>query len=414
MAAVQSDPGPVQFEAGFGFDGRYWLELFNNTMKALAGGGQSGATLIDSMYCVFTTVATAGDSAQLPPSKPGLTVAVTNATAKAMQVFANQSSTDTVNGIAGATGVSQMAFSQVFYTCQVSGAWTAQGLGAGYSTSGSNQTYSYQEAMTAKAGGGQQSSGASVITASISRYTTVANPGDSGTLPPAVPGLALTVINAGANIMALYPATATAGGVSGGDTINTNGQNGGFPVPVGTVVDLYCTIAGAWHTVTSSATNAAGGNVLAPTYAPSGMIARTFGPVTSGNTNTSQTLASYSVPGTTLQSTGQELEVTAWGVVANNAASKSIVLNIGGATVTTGSQTGAAYSWHLNGKYAKTGVNTQAYLFSGVASGGIVSDKAGTDTSVDTGTIAISCVATDASAASSDITLLGFTVEYFG
>ena len=149
------------------------------------------------------------------------------------------------------------------------------------------------------------------------------------------------------------------------------------------------------------------------TYGAAGMIARTEGPVNSGNTATSQTLASYTLPAKTLASVGEEIEVIAWGTTAGNAASKSIALNIGGATVTTGSQVGSGYVWLLTGKYIKQAPNAQNYLFTGSGSGGAVTAKAGTDTSVDTGTIAITCVATDASAASSDITLLGFTVEYF-
>ena len=166
-----------------------------------------------------------------------------------------------------------------------------------------------------------------------------------------------------------------------------------------------------------------GGSLIAgggtATFGASGNIAKTLGPVNSGNTNTSQTLASYTLPASTLQSIGQEVEVTAWGTVAGNAASKSIVMNIGGTTFTTGTQTGSGYAWSLQGTYAKQAANAQNYLFSGFASasgatGGAVAPKAGTDTSVDTGTIAITLVATDASAASSDITLLGFTIEYFG
>jgi hypothetical protein len=154
------------------------------------------------------------------------------------------------------------------------------------------------------------------------------------------------------------------------------------------------------------------------TFGAAGMIARVIGPVGSGNTNTSQTLASYTLPANTLQSVGQEIEVTAWGVTANNAASKSIILNIGGASLSTGSQTGAAYTWNLVGKYIKQSSDAQNYYFSGAGSssggtGGGIAPKAGTDTSVDTGTIAITCVATDASAATGDITLLGFTVEFF-
>jgi hypothetical protein len=148
-------------------------------------------------------------------------------------------------------------------------------------------------------------------------------------------------------------------------------------------------------------------------YEANGNLVNTAGPVTSGNTATSQTLASYTLPANSLQDVGQEINVTAWGVVAGNAASKSIALNIGGTTVNTGTQTGSGYTWLLSGKYIKSSGNAQNYFYSGNASGAAITQKAGTDTSVDTGTIAVNVVATDASAASSDITLLGFTVEFF-
>ena len=153
-------------------------------------------------------------------------------------------------------------------------------------------------------------------------------------------------------------------------------------------------------------------------FSPAGMLSRTVGPLTSGNTATSQTMASYTLPANTLASVGQEIEVTAWGVTAGNAAAKNIAMNIGGATFSTGTQTGSGYTWQIVGKFIKSSGNAQNYMFSGVASssggtGGTAAPKAGTDTSVDTGTIAVNVVFTDASAASSDMTLLGFTVEFF-
>lgn len=171
--------------------------------------------------------------------------------------------------------------------------------------------------------------------------------------------------------------------------------------------DLYGAYAGG--SIGSFAAGAGTG-----TYKPAGFIAKTVGPVTSGNTNTSQTLASYTLPASTLQSVGQELEVTAWGNVAGNAAPKSLTLNIGGSTINTGTQTGSGYAWILTGRYIKASANAQNYYLSGNSSGAALTAKAGTDTSVDTGTIALNLVATDASAASSDVTLLGFTVEFFG
>ena len=154
------------------------------------------------------------------------------------------------------------------------------------------------------------------------------------------------------------------------------------------------------------------------TFKAAGLVSKTVGPLTSGNTATSQTMASYTLPANAFNANGQELLVTAWGTTAGNAAAKNIAMNIGGATFSTGTQTGSGYAWEIVGTFMRVGASAQAYLFSGQASasggtGGAIAAKAGTDTSVDTGTIAMNVVFTDASAASSDISLLGFTVEFF-
>jgi hypothetical protein len=249
MSGFANDPGTLQQEAGFGFDGRFWTESYNSAITAATAATQAGAAKLDSMVNYVTTVASAGNSVQLPPaSKIGLSLVSVNVGANPMQIFGANGSTDTINGIAGATGVSQMASSVVWFSCPIPGKWVAQGLGSGFS--GSQQTYNFQDAMSANAAGNQASG--TPITTSIARFTTVGAAGYSATLMPATPGLAITVINADGNIIALFPASATQGGVAGGDAINSLGQNSGFAVPAGAVVDLYCTVAGTWHTIMSS------------------------------------------------------------------------------------------------------------------------------------------------------------------
>ena len=149
-------------------------------------------------------------------------------------------------------------------------------------------------------------------------------------------------------------------------------------------------------------------------FKPSGNLSKTVGPIGSSATNTTQTLASYTMPASLFNANGQELYITAWGTVAGNAAPKTIALNEGGAFVTTGTQTGSGYAWQLNGTYVRSGASTQNAFFSGVASGGIVTQKNQTDTSVETGTIAITCTCADASAAQSNVLLYGMTVTYYG
>lgn len=162
---------------------------------------------------------------------------------------------------------------------------------------------------------------------------------------------------------------------------------------------------GAFLAGGSTATFKTGGNIGAATV---------VGPVGSSATNTTQTLASYTMPASMFNANGQMLEITAWGNVAANAAPKTIAMKAGGVQLTTGTQTGSGYAWELYGQYMRTAASKQSAYFTGQASGGIVTQTASTDTSVDTGTIAVTVTCADASAAQSNVLLFGFTVEYFG
>ena len=142
------------------------------------GSNQAGALALTAEYSRLTTVA-ASTGVLLPPSAPGLDVFVINSGANPVQVYG--SGTDTIDGVATATGVTQMANSNVLYCCTTAGAWYSNGIGTGYF--GSLPTVSFQNTLTAHAGGGQQA--ASPVTTVISRYTTVATIGDSATLPVA-------------------------------------------------------------------------------------------------------------------------------------------------------------------------------------------------------------------------------------
>jgi hypothetical protein len=223
--------------------GGFPLRVINGVQEGVTanpGGGQSGATPIclNSDIARVTTVATAGDSVLLPPAVAGLDLLVINHGAKPMQVYGN--GTDTIDDVAAATGVAQMAGSVTIYACTVAGAWYSNGIGTGYA--GSFPTQSYQDAMTAHAGGGQGS--ATAISTVMSRFTTVATAGDSSVLPASKPGMTLTVINAGAASMNVFPAT--------GEQINALGANGAFAVAAGKTCQFYCTVAGQWHTLLSA------------------------------------------------------------------------------------------------------------------------------------------------------------------
>lgn len=210
-----------------------------DTITAFAGGGQTSATQLANEVNRVTTVATAGDSVMLPPSLPGLSIAVINGASKAMQVYG--AGTDTINGVATGTGVSQMPGSATLYMCAASGAWFTNGTGEGFS--GSLMTVSFTDGVTALAGGGR--TGAVPITTMLTRVTTVASSADSLVLPVATPGLDLTVINAAAsNSMTVF--------ALGSDTIDGTAGATGVTHAAGKTVQYMSTAAGSWHRLVSA------------------------------------------------------------------------------------------------------------------------------------------------------------------
>jgi len=93
-------------------------------LVAHAGGGQANALPLLVYMNEVATVATAADSVKLPLAVNGLEVLLSNSTATSMQVFG--SGTDTINGVATATGVAQAGGVCALYICTKSapaGTW---------------------------------------------------------------------------------------------------------------------------------------------------------------------------------------------------------------------------------------------------------------------------------------------------
>lgn len=91
-----------------------------DTITARAGGGQGSATQLTGPIVRVTTVASAADSVKLPaPREAGDTIYIRNSGANSMQVFG--SGTDTINGVATATGVAQAAGTLAQYIAMTSG-----------------------------------------------------------------------------------------------------------------------------------------------------------------------------------------------------------------------------------------------------------------------------------------------------
>jgi hypothetical protein len=182
---------------------------------------------------------TLGDGVRLMPAVAGLTVAVVNNTAFPVRVYGD--SADTLNGVAGATGVVLPAQGTYAFVSAAAGGWSCEGVGTG--ASGGYPTVSAVDALAAKAGGGQ--SGATLCAAVINRFTTVTTAADSGLLPAAKAGMQITVTNAAAsNSMNLFPAT--------GEQINGAAANAAFALAAGKTAQFTSAANGAWHAVLSA------------------------------------------------------------------------------------------------------------------------------------------------------------------
>lgn len=221
--------------ANFAFSDVFLTGLLNesaqDSITAHAGGTKAAAFQLTKEMNRISVAATAGDSVLLPASAPGLTIIVENAGAAAVQVYGL--GTDTINAVATATGVSQMAGSVVIYTCYAAGAWFANGLGTGYS--GSFETSSLVSGITAFATGGQAS--ATALTAMINVISVCATTADSVKLPVASSGLVITVVNNGAASANIFPVT--------GSFMNAV-SNASVACPAGTVLILYAVDATHW------------------------------------------------------------------------------------------------------------------------------------------------------------------------
>lgn len=96
-----------------------------DSLTALAGGGQPGATAITTQIARFTTVGTAADSALLPTSIAGLEVTVINAAASnSMNVFPK--SGDKINALSANAAFAVAANKTCTFYCVTAGQWHTQ------------------------------------------------------------------------------------------------------------------------------------------------------------------------------------------------------------------------------------------------------------------------------------------------
>lgn len=206
-------------------------------ITATAGGGQGAAVQLTSEINRVTVVATAADSVKLMPSVAGMDIYIVNHGANPMQVFAASGSGDTIDDIAGTTGVSQMPNSTVLYFCSVPGKWYTEGLATGFDKTSGLQTLSTADALTAA---GTNQGNALAISKMVNNCTTVGS-GTGVVLPASNQGMQIVVLNNGSNTLKIYPA--------GTEQINALGASNPFTTAAApNITILYCTAAGQWWT----------------------------------------------------------------------------------------------------------------------------------------------------------------------
>jgi hypothetical protein len=92
-------------------------------ITATAGGTRAAAARLSAAVNRIAVCATAADSVYLPPAVGGQVVYVQNAGAAACQIFAAPGTSDTINGVAAATGVSLATTKSASFASSGPGVW---------------------------------------------------------------------------------------------------------------------------------------------------------------------------------------------------------------------------------------------------------------------------------------------------
>jgi hypothetical protein len=235
MVATNPNIGALQFEAGAGWTALLFSETARDLLVANPGGGQTNATLLGTMFNRVTTVANPGDSVRLPPALPGLDIMVLNVGGNPMAVFG--SNQDQIDGAGGGVSVSHMNNSVVLYSCYgLTTGWSSEGLATGFAGSGL-QTLS-PSSITASTTHTQVDE--TPITTMMAAVT-VNNAADAVLLPPAVPGLQISVANLSVTLAGQTYA-------SGTDTINGTAGATGVALAANAITIYFCIQAGKWLT----------------------------------------------------------------------------------------------------------------------------------------------------------------------
>lgn len=96
---------------------------YAGAVTARAGGTRASATKLTCAVNRIATCATAADSVSLPPAAGGQVIYLQNSGAAACQVFADPATSDTINGVAAATGISLAVGGKASFASPGPGVW---------------------------------------------------------------------------------------------------------------------------------------------------------------------------------------------------------------------------------------------------------------------------------------------------
>jgi|SRR5215467_5566489 len=93
------------------------------SIAARAGGTRAAATAITQALTLIAVCATTADSVALPPATGGQVLWISNGGSASAQVFAAVGTSDTINGVAAATGIALAAGKTIMLMSPISGTW---------------------------------------------------------------------------------------------------------------------------------------------------------------------------------------------------------------------------------------------------------------------------------------------------
>jgi len=244
-----------------------------------AGTNAQGQGLLTSDYNIITTAAANPSGVTLPTATVGRSVTVVNRGANSVNVYPATGAN--INALAANAGIALPVGAMLEFMAETTTAWEStatpistgvSGLGAAVATFlATPTTANFAAAVTGETGtgavvfgtapaisamtvstaatvtAGTNAQGQGLLTSDLNVITTAANNPSGVTLPTATAGRRITVVNRGANIINVYPAT--------GASIDGQAANALLSLGVNARLDFTASSATAWFSTRQDATS---------------------------------------------------------------------------------------------------------------------------------------------------------------